>query len=148
MATTNYYINNVIGDDTLNDGLSEENPFKSIGKFLDTHGVDAIGWLKNTGTNYTEEHGLSSAIGEVKTPGTTDGDVALIGYNLTIGDGTFACVTLDAGEEALTNCITFNASVGDWPYWHLKNIRCTGASSHGVDRVAGYSCHKDRKSVV
>jgi len=132
MPTNTYYIDVAVGND-VNLGTSEGvgNAWASIGHAMDTVAADDLVYVKASG-DYIAQDGATGAIGQIDTAGGAATPIVFEGYTTTPGDGTFACVTLDAGTNALANCI--NSNLGSVAlYYTFRNFRFTGGSSHGVD---------------
>jgi len=106
MAT--YYVDVAVGNDS-NLGTSEGagNAWASIGKACQTATADGdVVWIKASG-EYVAEDGSTDSIGQVIT---ATNYIIFEGYTTTPGDGTFACVTLNAGTNALANCLSTSLS--------------------------------------
>ena len=147
---TTYYVDVAVGND-VNAGTSEGagNAWASIGKALDTVVAGNTVYVKASG-DYTAQHGASGAIGEFKTGAAVADFILFEGYTTTPGDGTFACVTLDAGPNTLANCLKYPAT-DMYLYYAFRFFRFTGASGDGVDALGAtygrsigfYSCRFD-----
>lgn len=124
-----YYVDLATGDD-LDDGLSEGNAWASIGKAMGTVAAGDVVQVKG-GADYTAEHGASDSIGQIQAVGDAVNTITFIGYTTTIGDGTFACVTLNAGANALATAIDGSVA-GVNTYYSFKFFRFTGGSGMGV----------------
>jgi len=133
-----YYVG--AGGNDGNDGLDADKAFLTLGKAFQTVAAGDKVWAKNDKT-YTAQDDATGAIGAIITAGTSTNPIIFEGYVSTTGtfqgDGTFACVTLDAGTNGLTNCI--NSALAISIYYTFRNFRFTGGSGDGVGLDAEYS---------
>ncbi len=104
---------------------SEGDPF-TIVEAADAVAAGDTVYVKASG-DYIVEDGSNDCILFVDVVGTLTSPVTWIGYTSIITDG--GVVTLDAGDNTLTNCVIANNSVQ--MYQHFKNFRCTSASGNG-----------------
>jgi hypothetical protein len=110
-------------------GTSTTSPVLTLHKLMDlidVGGVSSHAYVK-AGT-YWEQDGANSSVAHQTQPGNTSNTINIEGYNNSPGDGTFACVTVDASSSTLTNCVS-----GDVGYISWKNFRFTGASAAGFN---------------
>lgn len=130
-----YFVSDATGNDG-DDGLSEGNAFLTIGQALDVIAAGETINVKADGV-YDTEHGALDAVGECQTPGTAGSVITVEGYTTTPGDGTFACVTLDADPigDQYASVIDTDGVNGSFYVW--RYFRMTGASSDGFDSDFG-----------
>lgn len=128
---TTYYVDVAVGADG-NAGTSEGagNAWASIGKAMNTVAAGDFVYVKASG-EYAAEDAATDAVGQIDTAGTTTSWIVFEGYTTTPGDVTYAAVTLNAGTNALANCInTSLASVN--AFNAFRGFRFTGGSADGV----------------
>ena len=146
-----YYTDYANGSDA-NDGLSEGNAWKTIGKAMGTVTTNTTVYVQG-GTSYADQDDATGAIGSITTVGVEGGPIIFEGYTTSPGDGTFADATLDATSNSLTNCITDNAIGSVNTFYKFKYLRFTGASGAGLDCNAAdstgvYDCRSDNNGDV
>ena len=131
---TTYYVDVAVGNDA-NLGTSEGvgNAWASFEKAFDTVTDGDLVYVKASG-EYVAQDGANDCIGEISIIPAWNAQITFEGYTTTPGDGTFACVTLNAGTNALANCIQVYGDINNC-YYVFNNFRFTGASDNGFGRV-------------
>ena len=115
-----------------NDGLDADKAWLTPAMAANNVAAGDKVWIK-AGT-YSTQDAATGAVFQIDTAGATANNMVWEGYNASTGtlggDGTFACVIIDAGPNSLTNCV--NSAIGFSIYYKFKYFRFTGASGDGA----------------
>ncbi len=135
---TDYFVDVAVGNDgNLGTSAGAGNAWQTLGKAATTVAADDTVNVEPSG-EYIVQDGATGAVLQIRTVGTLSAPIAWVGNGL---------VTLNAGTNGLTNCLSHNSLTGV-TYNKFKNFRFTGAASDGVDldgpdRMSFENCRSD-----
>ena len=133
-AVTHRYV--ATDGNDANGGTNFDDAWLTLAKAANTVAADTHIWIK-AGTYSTEDvtGGATGAVFQIDTAGGATTPIIWEGYNATTGtfggDGTFECVVISAGPNALTSAV--NTSVVGAQHNVFKNMSFILASSHGAN---------------